>query len=395
MLNFEKLVAQIKQVGDKALADRQPEELSLERAVAAYRAAAETPLETAARLKQAAPWVLWPTALPVEPFGQQAPLEPDHEPVTVVAADGSQIMPSRHQIYNCYLLNIGTAVVSYRTTVPPKLDSTPRLYHKPEDLYPLLDRRRVLIDELYVSLERGLLELETIASLSAECRKDDVPVMSLLDGSLVPWSIEKMPDCYQQAFFARTAAALESMRTYGLPLVGYISHSRSSELINCLRVTVCPHETSDCPRQCAGINEDRFPCSEFWPATDRQMLYRILPPGARSSATLSGSAASRLLPEAHQTCFVYLNTGYEVARLEFPRWLADSAGILNNACKVVLEQSAKGFGYPVCLTEAHHQAIIRAADRNRFFALLERHLVGLGEEVHLSPKENRKRWSPI
>lgn len=396
MLDFQKLVVQIEGVGKESLVDKRSHEELLQRAFESYRAASSDAEATAARLKVNQALALWPVALPLEPFGSHYPLERWNKPVTVVASDGSQIMPSHHEIYSCYLLNIGTAVVSYANKVAPKLETHPRLFHKPEDLYPLVDRRRIHIDELYVSLERNLLELEIAVELAIKARRQDCPVVTMLDGSLIPWSVEKMPEGYQRAYMNRLVQALETLRVAHVPLLGYVSHSRSSDLVNALRVLVCPFPRSDCRTHCGGLNEEDFPCSKIWPLSDRQLLATVLAPKTRSAAFLSAASAARSLPSEHRTCFLYINVGYEVARLEFPHWMHLDAEAFSLAVNVAVAQVEKGIGYPVCLTEAHHLAVIRGQDRTRFFELLRRHLVALGvDRVKVSPKESRKRHSVI
>jgi len=396
LLDFQKLVAQVDQVGRESLTDLRAQEATFAAALAAYERAAADPDGTRSTLEQNLPWVLWPVALPIEPFGSSFAVAPAGEPVTVVAADGSQIMPSHHEIHNCYLLNVGTAVISYGGGFPPLLESTPRLYHRPEDLYPLVDRRRVHIDELYVSLERNLLELETLASLALARRDRGLPVVAFLDGSLISWSVEKMSDAYQETHRQRVVAVFESLREARLPLIGYLSHSRSADLVNDLRVCVCPYQTSHCRELCGSLNEEDFPCSTIWPLSDRQLLSALLPPGSRTAAFAAGASAARSLPSHLRACFCYLNVGFEVARLEFPRWLADDPPARDLALAVTAAQVAKGKGYPVSLAEAHHLAVIRGEERARFFELLERHLVSLGvNRLRVSPKETRKRTSLI
>lgn len=393
LLDFHKLLSQIEAVGAETLIeDLSPEEI-LRQAEAAWDEAALNPDDFARRLGENQGWTLWPLALPLERFGQSFAPSESISPVTVVAADGSQIMPSHHEVFSCYLLNIGLTVITYGAKFPPLLETVPRLYHKAEDLYPLVDRRRLHIDELYVSLERNLLELECLERTAISMRESrQTPVLALVDGSLIPWSVERMPVPYQKTFAERMAAVLAGLREAGIPIFGYLSHSRSSELLNCLRVWRCPYRQSDCRAMCGHLNEEDFPCSAVWPLADRQLAGSRLPYRQRTPVFLSGASASRLLPEAERACFVYVNVGYEVARLEFPRWLADESALFDVSLSSVLAQVDRGRGYPVCLAEAHNLAVVRSQDRARFFDLLSRHLVEHGlKRVAVSPKESRKR----
>lgn len=393
MLDFQKLITQITSVGlDNVSSDLSNLSEALINAQTAFEEAVAGSAAFIARLEQNEFLPYWPVSLPLEPVHADYEVSDCQTPYTVVAADGSQIMPSHHEIFNCYLLNIGTTTISYGVKLQPLLNSVPRLYHRPEDLYPLVDRRRVHIDELYVTLERNLLELTTVYELAVSASERKIPVVAFVDGSLIPWSLEKMPDNYQMAYMTACSEVLQSLQSMRIPLVGYISHSRSSDLINGLRVSKCPYALSQCSQYCGHLNEEDFPCSSIWPCTDRQLLSGNMNLQRRTCTFLSGASLARALPSNHQICFTYTNVGSEVARLEFPRWVAGDPELLNLAVAVSIAQARKGAGYPVALSEAHNLAVIRGSDRARFFELLARHLISLGmDRVRPSPKEARKR----
>jgi hypothetical protein len=391
-LDFQKLMHQIGSVGDESAEKLASLSEIIDTARDVYHDAAEKPHETVRRLEENLPWVLWPLARPLEPYGRSYPISDAKENTTIVAVDGSQIMPSQHEVHNCFLLNIGVIRIAYGLSTKPLLESYPHLYHKSDDLYPLVNRRRMHIDELYVSLERNLLELDYLVSQSIESQSLGSPVVALVDGSLIPWSVEKMPDHYQEKYFARTNLLLEKLRLAEIPIVGYLSHSRSSDVVNSLRVLKCPYDLSDCRTHCESLNEEDFPCSAVWPLLDRTLMKSLLAPGERSSIFLSGANVSKSYPNNQATCFTYVNVGEEIARLELPRWLFELPRAFDRAMAAILSQVRRGRGYPVALAEAHHLAVIKGGDRQRFFELLTRHLVSQGvSRVRLSPKESKKR----
>ena len=398
MLDFRKLIQQIEQVGTDGLPTALSKKETLEAGIAAYISAQANKEVFLEKLDSNKAWTWWPTALPLEPIdkniavGQRAV----DQPVTVTAVDGSQIMPSHHEIHHCFLLNIGSVVISYGIKAPPVLDTEPRLFHTDEDLYPLVDRRRMHIDELYVSLERQILELEKLVELSLQALLRGAPVVALLDGSLIPWSVEKMPGGYIETYLKRMADQFELLHDAGIPMFGYLSNSRSADLVNDLRVYICPYEKSHCRDTCGQLNEEDFPCSQIWPLSDRQLVAKSLQYGERTAAFLSGASVTKLMVAEHRICFTYFNVGNETCRLEFPRWMLDHKELLDSALTAVKAQVKKGMGYPVCLAEAHHLAVIRAGDRQKFFDLVARQLVQLGlKPVKPSPKESKKRNSFI
>lgn len=399
MLDFLKLSQQVSSIGIESLVERQEQENLLAAALTVFEAQ-----ETKAfreKLLENSPWVLWPTACPLEELHQTRPvkvIDTSLAPWTVVGVDGSQIMPSHHEVHSCYLLNVGMARISYGYLLAPELISEPRLHARPDDLYPLVDRRRVHIDELFVSLERELFELEMLAdqALRAKAQNPQNPqkesrVLALFDGSLIPWSVEKMSNGYQETFFARMEAAFARLRLAQVPIVGYISHSRSSDVVNCLRVALCPYEVSNCRDFCGALNEEDFPCSSIWPLTDRTLYGSLLGFYERSCVYLSGASTVKLMPEIDSICFAYFSGGSETARLEFPRWVFEDQKLFEFAMEGVATQAQKGQGYPLALSEAHHLAVIKGPERERFFELISNQMVSLGVRPRVSPKESRKR----
>ncbi|HEY9731322.1 MAG TPA: DNA double-strand break repair nuclease NurA [Drouetiella sp.] len=393
MLDFNKVVQQIDSISKESFIDTDAVQETMDNAQAALDRAMRAPADFAARLDENASWVLWPVATPLEDIGTKRTISVADDSYTVVAVDGSQIMPSHHEVHTCYLLNVGMALITYGARLPPRLETEPKLYSRPEDLYPLVDRRRLHIDELYVSLERTILELETLANAAVEAKDRGLPVLALYDGSLIPWSVEKLPDGYQHSYINRMSDALSRLEENQIPIVGYLSHSRGADLVNCLRVFICPYETSHCREHCGDLNEEDFPCSKVWPLSDRLLFKPHLNLNERSATFLSGASVSKLLPRQHRICFTYMHVGEEITRLEFPRWLLTQEGQLLDALSMILSQCQKGMGYPVSLAESHHLAVIKGTDRDQFFELITRHLLTLGiNQIKTSPKQSKKRW---
>lgn len=391
MLDFSKLLDQIDQVGVDSIKD-DSDKPTLENALGAFEDAALNPDAFSEDLENSRELVLWPVAGMISPIDSREFILSPAKVVTVIGVDGSQIMPSHHEVHSCYLLNVGLSIFTYGEKKKPVLESMPRLYHRPEDLYPLVDRRRVHIDELYVSLERTVFELEVIASQAEIYSKLGIPVVALYDGSLIPWSVDKMTEGYQESFIDRIETSIKRLKDCSVPLIGYISHSRSSDVVNMLRTFICPYEESRCNEHCGHLNEENFPCSKVWPLTDRALFSQQLDLNQFGPIFHSGAKISQLLDLDCQTCFTYAKFESEVARLEFPKWLAKKPELLRFGISQIMSQVDKGRGYPVVLAEAHHLAVIKAEDRKRFFELITKRLISLGvNRVTLSPKERNKR----
>jgi len=333
----------------------------------------------------------WGSARPLEPLNHRAAL-PDLAPQHIVlATDGSQIVPSRHEISPCYLVNIGRIRYLYGTGERPLQESEPFLYHREQDLYTQVRRQFVGVSEQWIGLERGLKEFEELAELCVETRRlwPERPVLAMIDGSLTGLLPELMalPQTLQMTAFKRLAGAFNQIRSQGIPLCAYISQSRRTEVINFLRLQRCPYERPTCETLCT---EGQEPCSGLAPFPDRQLWQDILDLGERSPLFTPLATTPEPL-QGHELCFFYLHCGAEVARIEIPRWVADRPEWLMAVHGYVFSQVEKGRGYPIALAEAHNQAVVKSSDRAQFYALLSRKLADAQIGIQVSRKELKKR----
>jgi hypothetical protein len=365
------------------------------------------------QLQQYRPQLGFAAAEPVESLNLRIMLPTAPSAHTVLATDGSQISPSHHEIAYCYLLNLGRIVLHYGQGRYPLLDSLPEVVYRAEDLY--LSRQWGISTEEWMGYRRTMAEAVVLAELAAAQQgargqggeagersaeltplfapsPPPSPTLAMTDGSLIYWFLEPLPAAAREQILPPILAAWEQLRRLGVPLVGYVSASRSTEGLNFLRLQSCPHDEPDCLRHCQG-KTDGAPCHRFAPLRDVTLWATLLEPGQRSP--LWKSSAEILSAYGEQAIyFCYVHVGAEVARLEFPQWVAADPTLLETALSLTLAQVQKGYGYPVALAEAHNQAVVRGGDRRRFFALLEQEMVRAGmANVGISYKEARKRGS--
>lgn len=219
-----------------------------------------------------------------------------------------------------------------------------------------------------------------------------VPTIAMVDGSLIYWFLEQLPSEARDQILQPILAAWRSLQRARVPMVGYISASRSGESLNFLRLQTCPYTAPDCMSHCNNL-PDKAPCQVLEPLRDSALWGRLLKPGERSPLWKS-SAKIQSFYEEQCIYFCYVHVGSEVARVEVPEWVAADNALLSSALSLVLAQVTKGYGYPVALAEAHNQAVVRGGDRSRFFALLEQQMIRAGiRNVGTSYKEARKRGS--
>lgn len=331
--------------------------------------------------------LLFAAACPVEPLNTSIdlPIAPDVH--TVIATDGSQIAPNHHEIAYCYLLNIGRVLLYYGQNRQPLLDSLPEVFYRPEDLY--VSRQWGIRAEEWMGYRRTVSEATVLAELGTALQ-NPAPTLAMVDGSLIYWFLEQLPIEARDRILPPILDAWSQLRDAGIPLLGYLSASRSSESLNFLRLEACPHPAPDCMTHCA--NQVEMPCQVCDPLRDTA-LWMQLKPGQRS-ALWQSSARIIDLYGPHKIYFCYVHVGTEIARIEIPAWVAENSTLLNQSLALILAQVQKGYGYPVALAEAHNQAVVRGGDRASFFALLEQQMIKAGlRNVGTSYKEARKRGS--
>lgn len=318
---------------------------------------------------------------------------------TVIATDGSHIDVDRHKSTRCYLINIGAVVLRYGAKAEALLDSFPALYFGDEDLVIAPDGakgREQPIEGVLLGIKRSVDECRQLAKLAAELPKDSFN-LALLDGSLILWGLagQVYPEFVTEALLNKGFLRhLEEIRKLNadrrLALASYISFPRSTDVVNALRVAICPHDPADCDRYCPNKARD---CEAVAGVQDRELFASLLAEGERSAMFISTSKIQKRYGK-HQVYFFYLRVDDEIARVEIPQWVAEDESLLNLAHGLVLDQCWRGQGYPVALSEAHEQAVVTAADKETFWQLVESSLVGEKLPTPTSAKSfsKRTRW---
>jgi len=334
----------------------------------------------------------WLVARFDSPFTQVFPLPSRPDRWLVFASDGSQIFPDRHEAMLCFLINIGSVVLPYGIDARPQLGNCPYLFYRESDLYQRWGGRRVLVSEEIVSVRRHLMEVEELTRLARDWKFR--PAVALLDGTLILWTLEGKPADFRAIMLRRFLRMLDILRDLRVPIAGYISASGSTDVINALRVGLCPYQFANCDN-CEWISAGKHPpCATIEGVADIHLFERLLKPGERSPVFWS---SSQILADYgdHQIGFFYIHVGLEIARVEIPRWVAQDPTMLDLVHAIVHDQAQKGRGYPVTLAEAHEQAVVRGAERELFYEMLETALIRQGFKVSMTFKLMTKRTPAV
>lgn len=342
----------------------------------------------------------WLVAGLVEGLAQAYPPPSCPPAFTVLATDGSHIAAERHHPAHCYLINLGHVRLHYGPEPQACLLNQPHLHWAREDMTipDPAGGQGVPIEGPILGMKRGVEEATSLARMAQES-PDTHPTLALLDGSLIMWGLagQDYPPFVRQALLDKgLLPALDRLKAVAehrpLALASYISLPRSTDVVNALRVALCPHEVADCDRYCHGPQAPRE-CQPVAGILDRELFARLLRPGERSAVFLSQSSVVKNYYGEHHVGFFYLHVG-EIARLEVPLWVTKDKARLELAQALVFDQCQRAQGYPVALGEAHEQAVVTAADRENFWHLVEQALGERDLPVITSAKSFSKqtRW---
>jgi hypothetical protein len=301
------------------------------------------------------------------------PIEVHTSSYSALSVDGSQIYPDKHQGVSCYLINIGAVMIAYGITPPiVTLISEPFIFSGKEEK----DESIGIIDyvnaqRLEYELQHGLMLARTAHAVSLY----NVPIILLFDGSLIFWHLDGYDT--QDIFLNRYCALLNQFFENKIICAWYISMPKSKELIHLVWLALCEYDTTQ---------------SELYAVVrgfvDTAVVSLFLKPGYRSTIFKNNASVSTKYPKSLHPHFVYIHTETEIGRIEFPAWIAANEDHVALLVSMVADQCRKGDGYPLVLSEAHEQAVVKGSDREFFYHMVET----IGLKYNRRPIVSRKSF---
>jgi hypothetical protein len=376
-INFQQVREKIQQIGSgaaqrqKALQERQVEARKLLKvnasALEMLRARVESAKGVDANLRCAVPLnEALDSSIP-------APALPDR--VTLIAADGSQINPSRHEQVQFGLVNAGGIVMRLNSGESTVLHTDSRLMYDDE-----LFREGVPLSEGMVALERDLQERSLLAELA---KGQESPVVTFTDGPIELWGARDGQEARAYAeSLEKYKGVLSRLQSLGVVTAGYVDKPASDLVVRLLelsRATPKDMENLRDFRPLQGV-PDRFLFG------DKKDL--LLKPGHRSAVFSIQSSSAKNYHGVLSLHFFYLNAGRDeshahIARVEIPRWVAEDASMLGLLHAVLVDQcrvmGAKP--YPYLLHRAHETAVVSNEEKFQVEQMLMQELRRQGVDV--------------
>ncbi|NLE99940.1 MAG: DNA double-strand break repair nuclease NurA [Anaerolineales bacterium] len=382
-LELSRLTHQVVDMGADAAARQreQAELIVLARAWLAEYAAAGSELRQAALASRA--------AVPVgEPLNATTAEPAIPEQLSIVGADGTQMLPDRHGQAYYYLINVGSLVYRQGSGEAPVAASSPFLGYSAADLYD----EGLLVEGNVLDLRRDLAEVTQLADLcEAEAARASAagltqPVVALVDGTLVLWVLEDRSPQWQQAKVHAYLDQLDRIRRAGAGVAAFTSRPRRTEVTRLLHLA---HLKGDAKRAAQEPNPlERLP--------DRE-LFGELPAGARSALFISPWPMNQAhyAPRGHTIHFCYVNLAEQghnpvIARIEMPAWVVEDPALLALVHGSVVAQARITGDYPYVLARADELAFISGPERQALEDMIATSLLRAGVMVAPSPKAYQK-----
>ncbi|HEX9114975.1 MAG TPA: DNA double-strand break repair nuclease NurA [Anaerolineae bacterium] len=305
-------------------------------------------------------------------------------PATLIAVDGSQIYPDRHDIAPYYLINVGSVILRQDSGQAPAVSTEPELHFNDDDLYDDAGRLR---QAEYVNARRAERELDRLVELAEAERMAlggdlDRPILALSDGPLLPWQSQRRRagatgnDLDEQ--LSHFIQQLDRLCALHVIPIGYVDRPSSANVLRTL-------ELADLPG--AGIDRQTVRHGRYRLLTDRLLLGNLAP-NERSGLFASTSELNERLGRAgtdgqrYQAVFFYLNvarpaTGDQtqrtaIGRVELPTW----EWVIGNPAMLDLVQNAlytdcELTRYPYVLARAHEEAVVGNFEKANLEAMLQ------------------------
>ncbi len=307
--------------------------------------------------------------------------------LTLIAADGSQIVPDRHAAVLFGLINVGAIVISNGTKEAPRVLTDSNLS---------CDDEVVNWTDGLVALQRDLAERKKLLTISKDY---PLPVVTLTDGPLQLWESRESDQVFgYEGSLKEYLGVLSQLQERRVVTAGYVDKPGSNLLVRLLEVAMTPDA------EMSKLHE-QYPLQGV---TDLWLFDQILQPGERSAIFALQARFKAVYQGPLAIHFFYLNVGLpghpKSVRVEIPAWVSQTGADIDLLHAAFLEQCAimGASPYPYILQRAHEAAVVTFQEKQQIEQMLAIELRRSGGEVgEISGKQaskdssnaGRKRYS--
>lgn len=285
------------------------------------------------------------------------------EGVTTIAADGSQIDPVTEfeqpvgLVQAVWMKNEHSPEKRYARGVETEvLTPDDLLFENPNTGY-------IHVDNQEVPTTRFETEMRVLTERVEEHSAAEPPPVVLYDGSLILSFAQMFDQKTQQRYADALARLLAASEHHGVPVIGYISGSKATELSRLIKQLGLV-DTEQAVRDYRIFSE----MVETWGG--RTALF-----SSHRDTTLEKLRTTYHDVEydfSSDILFTYINigSGSQMDRVELPRWILNE-GLVQHVLSVVRAESGVGRGYCELLQAVDADAVISRSDREAFLRLYQ------------------------
>ena len=319
-------------------------------------------------------------------LGDVFPVKKNLDNYIVLSVDGSQIYPDRHAGTPCHLINVGYVALNYGLSGKKVyFNSEPHVFADFGVNSDFLESPTELVNcrrqdfEFIAGYELASKYKKKYKTGFQGGEKKEIPQVFLFDGSIIFWHLESKAIEVKEHFLASYLRVMHKFYEEKLLMAGYISLTKSKEIVNLIRVALCDFVIENCQEyKVVDRIVDAMIASFYLKSFERTTIFK------------NNSKITSYYPEHLQPHFFYMDIGSEIVRIEIPLWVAEDEKKVDLIANMIADQSIKGRGYPVALAEAHEQAVVKGPDREFFYHLINKINFEQNQVIKISQKSRKK-----
>ncbi len=318
-------------------------------------------------------------ALPLnEALASSHPPPASVKEATLIAADGSQIVPNRHDAIQYYVINVGAIAMQVGSGNAPEIFTDTELH--------MLDEfEDTFFSDSQVALQRDVAERKKLLEVS---KKYSGTIIALTEGQLELWGAV---DSDNSRDFEKSLQdyldALKELEQQQVITSGYVDKPGANWVVRLLEVATIPqNELNNLKKYhpLAGV-------------TDLWLFSQILGKHERSAIFALQAKSAEKYKDSLSIHFFYLNVGDErepkIARVDVPLWVVNDNETLKNLHCALIEQAMimGNEPFPYLLHRAHEIAVVTHRDKEEIDQMLALAIRNNGGEVgKISGKQSAK-----
>lgn len=305
---------------------------------------------------------------------------------TLIAADGSQVIPNRQDAELFGLINVGAIVMRLNSGETPEVFTDSHLLYDDE----LFTDTGSIISEREISLRRDTAERVKLADLA---KSYSHPVITFMDGPIALWGTRDPENAssYHENLLKYKKALSELQERDGV-IAGYIDKPTANPVVRLLEIMQASSKDLENLR----AYHPMLGVSDRWLFGNKEDP--LLKAEERSAVfELQSKATKEDYTAAFGVHFFYLNVGTEghpwPVRIEVPKWVADDKEKLDNLHAVLIQQARilGGKPYPYLLHRSHEIAVVSFSEKRHVQTMLALEFGNNGDEAPKQVAKNSSR----